>query len=143
MNQYPVPDESVGHQLDLLARAALVVDEPLELRLYVNDLYPQRSTVLADYTEASFGGYSRRVIDRADWDVATVDDEHKARVQLSAGPETWTPTGGVETVYGCILVAPDVGKVRYARRFTTPRVLEVGVPLAVMPVITLASVVYS
>jgi hypothetical protein len=141
VDQYAVPDEGLALNLDTLIRAGLILDQPLELRLYVNDLVPQRTTVLANYTEASFGGYSRRVIERADWSPAAVAADHVARIVRTAGAFTFTPTTDGQTVYGCYLVDVDAGKVRWQGRFATPKVLVIGTPFQVNPVITARAVV--
>ncbi len=136
MDQYAIPDEGLALNLDTLVRAGLVLDQPLELRLYVNDLVPQRTTVLANFTEASFGGYSRRVIERADWSAAAVAADHVARIARTAGPFVYTPTTAGETVYGVYLVDVDAGKVRWQGRFATPKVCVIGTPFRVNPIIT-------
>lgn len=140
MDQFPVPDESAAHWLDLLVKLGLLDDEPLKLRLFVNDVIPQRGATIATFTEATFTGYSERVLMRSDWSAAVLGVDHVARIQLSAGPLEWTPTGALQTVYGVFLVSADATKLRLAFRFVTPRDLSAGVPLRVMPVITLASV---
>lgn len=139
MDQYAVPDEGLAAALDTLVRLALGTDQPLQLRLFVNDLVPQRTTVLANYTEATFAGYSRRTLNRADWGVSVLEADHVARITLSAGPLIYTPTVADVTVYGVYIIDPAAGIVRYARRFTVPRVTAAGVPFAVNPVITVRS----
>lgn len=135
-----MPDESAASLLDLLVKVGLIDDQPLKLRLFTNDVVPQRGATIATFTEATFTGYSERVLMRSDWASAVLGIDHVARIMLSAGPLSWTPTGALQTVYGVYIVNADASKVRFALRFATPRTLTAGVPLRVMPVITLASV---
>ena len=137
--QWAVPDEGLGEALDTLVKLALTSDQPLQLRLAVNDLVPQRTTVLADYTEATFAGYSRRTLNRADWQLAFVEENHEARTILAAGPQLFNPTETGETVYVVLIVDPGIEVVRYQKRLATPREVIDGVPFAVNPVITLES----
>lgn len=140
--QYPVSDTAAPHQLALMVRTALAVDEPLELRLFTNDLYPQRGTVLGDYVEATFSGYSRRVIDRSAWAAATIAADHVARITPSGGAQEYAPTSEGETVYGCLLVRPSAGVVAFALRFSTPHVVVTGEGFGVQPIVTLRTESY-
>jgi len=138
-NVYPVPDEGAPRDLGLMVAAVLAVDEPLELRLFVNDLYPARGTVLADYVEAAFTGYTRRVINRIDWDAPTIEADHVARITPAAGAQEYTPLSDGETVYGLLLVRPAAGVVSFAARFDEPHELELGQTFGVQPIVTLRS----
>lgn len=142
-NEYPVPDEGLENLARLITSVTLVTDQPQEMRLYVNDLIPQRTTVLADYVEASFGGYSRRLLEDTDWDQPEVGLDHVARVQLADGAQEYTPTESDVTVYGVYLVNLFTGKVQFARRFSEPIVTAVGTSFRVMPVVTARSELYT
>jgi len=141
VNQYSIPDEGLAFNLDTLARVLLVADEPRELRMFQNDLVPQRTTVLSDYLECDFAGYTRRTLNRADWTAAEVAADHVARVRLTAGPQMFTPTAAGQIVYGVYLVDVAAGVVRWQGRFATPKTCDVGATFAVNPIITARAVV--
>jgi hypothetical protein len=141
VNQYAIPDEGLPGAVDTLVRAGLILDQPLELRLFVNDLVPLRGTTLADYVEATFTGYTRRTLERGDWNVAELGADHVARITRAGGPESYMPESGGQTVYGCYLVDIDAGVVRWQGRFATPKEVAAGEGFKVNPVITGRAVV--
>lgn len=140
--EYAVADAAAPEDLRILVAAALVDDSPLVMRLFINDIIPARGTVLADYTEASFIGYSQRVLNRSAWAAPTIEVDHVARIRLTAGPQLYSPLTGGQTVHGLYLVRVTLGQVAFARRFTSPRVVVAGEPFSVNPIITLRSESY-
>lgn len=142
MLAYNVPDEGAPVDVDWLIRAVLVSDQPILMRLFVNDIIPQRGVVLADFTEATFPGYSQQVLERSQWGAPVLGADHVVRVPLSAGPRTMTPLVSDVTIYGAYLVAAVSMKVVFCRRFQPPRVTVAGFPLRFLPVITLRSDTY-
>ena len=139
MSQVTSPNEGLPYLLNNLARSPLVTDEALSVRLYKNDYTPVYGSVLADFEECDFVGYTRRVIARADW-TAPVLDGNSARTSRIAGAFTYTNGGaGDTTIYGCYLVGGLSNRVYYARRFTPPRVIVYGGQLLVLPSVVLRS----
>jgi hypothetical protein len=140
--QYAVPDEGLEELLFRVTKALLVTPEPLELRLFVNDVLPIRGTTLATYTEATFPGYSRRTIEAADWSLLPIGPDHIARAALTAGPFAYTPGLTDEVVYGVYLVNLSGSFVQFQRRFDVPLVPVSGVQFRVSPVVTARSESY-
>lgn len=142
MLEYPVSDVGLPIDLDTMVRTALLTDEPLQMRIFANDLVPQRTTVLANYVEATFTGYSRRNFGRAAWGPSVVGADHVARIMLLGGPQVYTATAGAQLIYGVYIVHPPGDQVVFARRFAVPREVELGVPFSINPIITMRSEVY-
>lgn len=142
MTGYAVPDEGATRDLDWMIRIAFPVDAPIAMRIFVNDIVPQRGATLANFTEATFAGYSQQVISRNQWAAAAIGDDHVARIMLAAGPRMFTPFEGGVTLYGVYLVALPSGPVVFSRRFVPPRVTVAFTPISVMPVVTLRSESY-
>jgi hypothetical protein len=138
-DQIPVPDAGAPVLLDTMIRVQLAVDESLSMRLYVNDFTPGYGTVLASFVEATFGGYSRRTLDRSFWAPAVTQLNHVTTIDLVNGAQLYTVAAPVQTVFGIYLVGLLTTKVYFARRFDPPRVLVVGQQLRVSPRITLRS----
>jgi len=142
MIEFAIPDAGAPRDLDTLVRTILGTDEPLQMRIFANDLVPQRGTVLANFVEATFAGYTRRTLNRSQWGVSVTGPDHVTRIMLTTGPEVYTPTDGAQLIYGIYIVHPPDDTVVYQRRFATPREVEVGVPFSINPIITLRSEQY-
>jgi len=89
--------------LDLL----LAVGAPLEpgtaeLRLFQNDFVPNKDSVLADFTEATFDGYAAPTLTFAN---AYIGPDNT--VKLTAPSELFVPTGSTtpNIIYGWYIVA--------------------------------------
>jgi len=96
-----------------------------ELCLFVNDYTPTPFTVLADLTEATFGGYARPSSAAAYQRIVNPD--------MSVGVVSVEPAGlfqadnsivGPETAYGCFVLNASGGLV-LTRRFDTPIIFAV------------------
>lgn len=130
-----VPDAGERAMLDVTLRAPLVTDIVLSLRLYKNDYTPVAASVLADFTEATFMGYFRRDLARADWSTP-VTVLGRARSEHGTAALTWTNSGASQTVYGYFIVDPGTAIVWWAERFNVPRVVPNGGQLVLQPALT-------
>lgn len=139
---YSAPDEGLPSLLNWTVREELAADEELEMRIFTNDILPQRGAVLASFVEATFDGYTRRVLPRSGWTEPTVDANHVAKTSRVFGPHSYTATGGIQTLYGIYLVRPMAGIVVLARRFSEPIEPVAGVAFSVSPIVTLRSESY-
>lgn len=109
------PDEGLPGVLTRIANATLV------LRLFVNDITPDRDTELADFTEASWTGYASVNLNLGDF-VSSGFIGHVAF--LATDPITFLNTGATpETCYG-YYVEGSTSDVMIAARFDpAPRTL--------------------
>lgn len=130
-----IPDEGAIELLTKTLKATLDVDESYSLRLFRNDLTPDRFSTLADFTEATFLGYFRWDLTRAGWSVPTIDNG-RAVSQWEGDVVKWTLATGSQTLYGYYIVAPATAKVAWCERFNTPRTLNAGDQLIVVPRLT-------
>lgn len=72
--------------------------EPLDYRLYVNNITPSETDTAASYTEAAGGGYGVKALAGASWTFTPGDPSNASYAQ-----QTWTFTGaltGTTTIYG-------------------------------------------
>lgn len=137
-NHQIIPDEGLARILASIVQLPVTGVTPWMLRLFVNDIEPDRDTVLADLVEASFGGYGAYTMVRSYWTDPVVTD-HKAKSTWKTTATTWTVTSSPETVYGMYYTDDDFNVIRGVYRFDSPYVLEVGGKLGVIPEMTLAS----
>ena len=129
------PDEGKLELWGDAFKSPLVTDTPLSVRLYSNDYTPVDGSTLADFTEAGWGGYFRETINRAGWGVPTIIDTRASGTYATVFE--WTNNSGASvTVYGYYVVNPATGKVRWAERFGSPRVLAAGKKLQLQCVTT-------
>lgn len=136
-----VPDEGLADEL-----SAIVVNPATEfaawsLLLWVNDYTPDESTTLADLTEASFTGYSRRSLIASQWQAPTVA-AHLATAVWGTTPQVWTNgDSGDVTVYGCAYFDTVAGVLRFVERFDDADIVAVtpGGTIAVTPRFSLRS----
>lgn len=107
--------------LTYLKRAAVAAEPAGPLKtpvphLFVNDFVPGPDSVLTDFTEATFDGYSTAIVVEYGEPIEDPDNQH-AWMQFSA---QFTATGGTvaETVYGWFVT--HGGVVTSAARLDTP-----------------------
>jgi len=136
VSEFAVPNLALARFLDWLIRLNTGTVETLVLRLYTNDFTPGRASVTGDFTEASFPGYSQRVLNRGDFSAAALS-LNTARITLAAGPLSWTPGASGQVVYGAYVVGSGSTLLYAARRFATPRTMASGVDFRVLPAFTL------
>jgi hypothetical protein len=137
--EFPVPDAGAAKLLDWMMRLDTGAVEALLLRLYTNNFTSGRLSVTADFTEATFAGYSERTMLRTDFGAPTIVN-HVAQITLTTGPLLWTPTASGQVIYGAFVIGSASLELYAARRFTVPRTMSAGVPFLVLPVFKLQSV---
>jgi len=123
--------------LDLMLKTALDVDETFTLHLFKNDITPDASSAVGDFTEADFTGYSSVSLLRATW-TSAVTDTGVATTQYGNSPLSWSCTGSGNTVYGAYVLDGN-GDLVWAEKFSTARTLVNGDVLNYTVVFTLNS----
>ena len=108
-----MPNEGEEDILDVILATTLV------LRLFKNNFSPANSSVLSDFTEADFTGYSAITLTGASWVTTQADPSTATYAQ-----QAFTGTGTAQTVYGYYITRTSSGRVWYYQRFTTP--LSIG-----------------
>lgn len=104
------------------------------LKLYSNNYSPSATTVLSDFTEATFSGYTGYTFTRSSWDAATSVGGQGSSSRTAV---SWT-TGSAETIYGYYVVT-DTGSLLWAELFNTSKALQTNDILNVTLNFTLAS----
>ncbi len=107
----------------------------LSLRLYTNAYTPVATSVIGDFTEATFAGYAARTLTRASFNAATTNAAGKA--EITYADQTWSATSN-QTVHG-YFVTDSSGNLLFAERFATSKALVSGDSLIVSPKFTLSS----
>jgi hypothetical protein len=121
--------------LTLMLQRALESDESFTLHLFNNNVTPALDSVVGDFTETSFSGYSSVTLSRATWqDPSTVSST--AQTQYGSSSLSWTCSGSGDTIYGAY-VLDGGGNLVWAESFTTPRTLGNGDQLNYLPIFSL------
>jgi len=136
--EFAVPNAALLRLLDWMLKEDTSAVEDLALRLFTSMTTPGRNSVTADFTEATFGGYSQRLLPRAAYGPAVLDT-NTAKMTLTGDALTWTPTDSGQTVRGCFIVGQGSNLLYAARVFASPRVMATGVPFNLFPVWSLAT----
>lgn len=106
--------------------------EDFVIDLYQNDYTPVDASTGADFTAATFTGYSQFAVARADF-AAPAIASNVAVSDLTPFPD-WTCTGGsMQTCYGWYMRGASSGDVLAAERFATPRQMANGAKLSLDP----------
>ncbi len=133
------PNEGLDDQLDYILKADIPGVLPWTLMLWLNaTLFPTQTTVYADLNEASFMGYSRVTVDRGTWTDAVIEYT-QAVSTYGTSPTQWTASGSPQTIYGWAMVTQLTPVIRYIQRFPAPLVAADGVPVGVLPRVTLST----
>jgi hypothetical protein len=109
--------------------------------LWVNDLVPDEDTVLADLTQATFGGYAFATLTPGTWTAATVV-AGCATSTWGTVPITWTVSlAAGQTVYGWAMRDATVPQLRFVQRFDDGDIfpLEDAMKVKLLPTFTLTS----
>jgi len=108
----------------------------MTLKLYSNDFTPLLASVVGDFTESTFTGYSARTLARSGWGAPATNAQGKGELQFS--PDlTWTAASS-QTVQGYFVV--DASNVMiFAEKFAQSRNLVSGDILTLSARFTLAS----
>jgi len=120
---------------DLIARVNLVVANELEgavLRLFDNNETPDEASVLSDFNEASFTGYSPVAL--TGWSAGYDDGAGKAKSDAPSAGFTPTGAGGSGSLYGWFLTNSGNTVLYAASRFGSP-------PISVAQFVTLIIVI--
>lgn len=136
-----LPDEGIADQLAYILQKSISGVLPWQLMFFTNDIDPDAATVLDDLEEATFGGYSRLTLDRAEW-VIGEPDAGCVHATWGTTAQVWYCTSGpVETIYGYAYVDASLGVLRFVQRFDDDDIepLEVGGRLMLLPAYTLTS----
>ena len=138
MAEFAIPNAGVLRFLDWMLKEDTSLVEQLALRLYTSLTTPGRNSVTADFTEATFGGYSQRILARSDFGPATLD-ANTGRITLSGAALSWLPTTSGQVLQGSFIVGVGSNLLYSARLFATPREVTAGTRLKLFPVWTLTA----
>lgn len=114
------PDEGKKLALDIL----LDTGRSPKLRLFKNNYTPVAGSVIADFTQADFTGYSQ--IDLSAMAAAAINGSDQGFKQLLANAFTATAGVASQTIYGWYIVINNVGgsaKVFLAEKFPAAQVV--------------------
>ena len=108
------------------------------LKIYSNNYTPGQATVLADFTEATFTGYTGTTFARSAWSSATANPVTN-KADIGANQVSWT-AGSSETVYGYYVTTDDGSPLLlWAELFDSPKALQTNDVLNITLNFTLAS----
>jgi hypothetical protein len=85
--------------------------ESLILKLYSNNISPERDDTLDLYTEVTDGGYVSKALTPASWSITDGTAEYPQQV--------WTFTGTASSVYGYYAVSATSNELMFAERFAS------------------------
>lgn len=122
----------------LLWKDAAVPALPWYLVLYSNNFTPTQASVIADFTEATFTGYSAVELNRATWQAPALVG-NKSQIQYGTTPITWTATAGFQTIYGYVIFEGVSNKLLIAEKFATAVDLNLYPVIGVLPRVTLTT----
>jgi hypothetical protein len=131
-----IPSSGKLELLDKMLKDALSDDENYILKLFINDVIPNESSVVDTFVEANFTGYSSKTLTRAGWKAAAIVAN---KAQSNYSQQSWTCGLTGNTVYGYYLIGSNSNVLLWAERFDSPRVLVNTDTLNVTPVFTLNS----
>lgn len=125
------PNEGKQVTLDELFR--LTSTRPTwTLKLFSSNTTVGDASTGADFTIATFTGYSNVSIARADWGAATVVS-NVGQITKSSAPSFTCTGGSSQTVYGWILVDASSGTIWFGQNFDTPITMIPGATIAIDP----------
>jgi hypothetical protein len=90
--------------------------------LFVNNITPDRETVLGDFVEPSWPGYGRVELFTFDWQSPVIVDD-RAELVYGSSPIAWANDGSIQTVFGYFVVNDLDDGIMWAEAFGTPRVM--------------------
>lgn len=109
--------------------------------LFVNNITPNRSTLLTDLVEPTWSGYARRGLTASVWTTPVQDGDF---VVSTWGVDGFTYTNtdaSPTTVYGWAIWDSGLGQLVFAQRFDDVDIRPIGTgePITVLPRVSLAS----
>lgn len=128
------PDLGERQLLDKMLKNA---GENYILKLYRNNLTPTNSTVLADFTETTFTGYSAKTLTAGTWSSATTNGSNKA--ESSYTEQAWTCGSTGDTLYGYYVTNAAGTVCLWAEKFDSARPMSLNDVFKLTPVFTLNS----
>ena len=131
-----VPDEGEIELLKKLLKNTADTEDYL-LRLYQNNYTPSGATVIADFTEANFTNYAEKTVARNDWATPTTNLSNKAESSVTV--QSWTCGTVGNTIYGYYVICSVSGKVLWAEKFASTRIIADSDILNVTPKFNLSS----
>ncbi len=136
-----IPDEGLAVPLARILDPAGANQSSWRLVLWVNDVTPDADTVLADLTQATFGGYSFVTLVPGTWTVPVVADGCATSTYGTVALVWYVTAAMGETVYGYALIDPGAGVIRFVQRFEADDIepLETGGRVLLLPQYTLTS----
>lgn len=135
-----LPNEGLPYLLDWMLRHTGGDPPDLVFTLWTNNYVPDQSTILANLTRATFAGFFEVVMLRSGW-TAPVVVADVARSTWGTVPTEWTLATGTVTIYGWAAYNPGPLKAVIVERLDTPRVLNVGDKIGVLPFFDLTTYV--
>lgn len=103
------------------------------LDLFTNTETVAYNSVIADFDLATFGGYSRVSIERANFHLAVQYPPDQALVVYTPSPPFSCTGGTPQTVYGWVMVGKVTGEVYVGQNFASGRVMSSGASLLLDP----------
>jgi hypothetical protein len=83
--------------------------ENLKLKLYSNNYTPDATSVVAQFTEVTGGGYAEKTLTGSSWNPSTNS--------ITYPQQTWTFTGSAGNVYGYYVILDTSGTLMFAEKF--------------------------
>lgn len=130
-----VPNEG---ELELLKYMLKENPSNLLLHLYENDYTPGLTSVIGDFTESTWTGYSAITLTASNWTDPITTMDGKAETRYGTSVLSWTRSGlGSDDLYGYYVTDTDETIVLWAERFDPTRTLGNGDVVNFQPVFTL------
>jgi hypothetical protein len=124
-----VPNAIEGEILNSL------LNTPLHLRLYSNNVTPLHASTVATFTEVAGGGYGALPLTFANWTITAVDPS--TAVYNAVQNFNFTgPTSAPGTIYGYFITRDSDGHLMWAERFffgNVPFIPIVGSKISISP----------
>ena len=130
-----IPNEGELELLDKAIHDVLSVNENFILKLYKNNYTPVDASTATDFTVADFTNYVDKTLHRANFSAATTVGGKASTTYDTA--QSWTCGTTGNTIYGYYVVGNNSGKVCWAEKFDTARILNSGDIFSITPSLTL------
>jgi hypothetical protein len=133
-----VPSASEKDLLEFMLGVATPGNQ--KLKLFVNNVAPDDTYVLANLTEMSTLGYAEKTLTKTSW-VAVAGSTGQPATATYA-QQTWTFTAGTAvTVYGYYVTDVTTGRLIWVELFSSAKVVQnTGDQIIITPTITLSRV---
>lgn len=135
-----LPTQGLPDMLAWMLRTTTPVAPDLVMTLWTNDITPDPATVFADLVRASFTGFFEVTMTRGVW-TAPVAGTDYAVSSWGTVPTEWTAGVAVPAIYGWAAYNPGPLRLCIVERFDTPRALNAGDKIGVLPFFNLGTYV--